>query len=129
MGKTCLAHPQDRVKLFLKSGNCLRPPFKMALTSSYQVKPTPKLFLCPPSAWLKLFRPPPPFKEWKLFASRPPLQNGFNFKLPGNTYPETFCAPLQHGYNFFRPPPPFHRGKTSHGPPSCFVAPPPPRSQ
>ena len=69
--------PSRQVKTFcppplLKSGNFLPPPFNMAKTSSYHVKPTPKLFVSPPSAWLRLFPPPPPFRRGKT-SHAPPL--------------------------------------------------------
>ena len=55
----------------------------------------------PPSRQGKIFRAPP-FKEWKLFA--PPLQYGYNFKLPCKNYPKTCCAPPSAWLKLFAPP-------------------------
>ena len=64
-GKTFRAPPFKEWKLFVT-------PYNMAKTSSYHVKTTPELFVPPPSAWLKLFLPPPPFRRGKT-SSAPPL--------------------------------------------------------
>ena len=70
---------QDRVKLFtpplLKSGNCSRPPYNMAKTSSYRVKTTQN-FLCPPFSTANTF-------------SAPPFRRGKSSRVP----PSRFVAP------------------------------------
>ena len=77
----------------------------------------------PPSRQGKTFRPPP-FKEWKLFAT--PLKYGLNFKLLRKNYPKTFCAPPSAWLKLF-PSPPLFVGVKLHVPPfpSRFVARPP----
>ena len=69
-------------------------------------------FCATPSRQGKTLRAPP-FKEWKLYA--PPLQYGYNFKLPRKIYPETFCAPPSEWLKLF--PPPLFVGVILHVPP------------
>ena len=69
-------------------------------------------FCATPSRQGKTFRAPP-LKEWKLYA--PPLQYGYNFKLPRKIYPKTFCAPPSEWLKLF--PPPLFVGVKLHVPP------------
>ena len=69
-------------------------------------------FCATPSRQGKTFRTPP-LKEWKLYA--PPLQYGYNFKLPRKIYPKTFCAPPSEWLKLF--PPPLFVGVKLHVPP------------
>ena len=75
--ETFCATPSRQGKTFrappLKSGNFTRPPpYNMAKTSSYRVKSTQKLFVPPPSEWLKLFLSPL-FVGVKLHVPPPPV--------------------------------------------------------
>ena len=77
---------------------------------------------------VKLFAPPPPYKEYSLFASLPPSFNmaktsSYSIKTTPKLFvPPPFCM----AETFPAPPPPFHRGKTSRAPsplPFCRLSP------
>ena len=63
---------------------------------------------------------PPLEREGETF--RAPFQYGLKFKLLHKNYPKTFRSSPS-AWLKQSPPPYFHKGKTSHPPPSCFVAP------
>ena len=58
----------------------------------------PKLFAPPtPSRQGKLYARTPPFKEWELFA--PPFNMAKTSSYHVNTTPKVLSSPLQHGQN------------------------------
>ena len=81
-------------------------------------------------AGLKRFATPPQDRV-NIFAPRPPPLKGGKFLYPPSIWLRTtpkrvFPSPLSAWLRHFPTPTPLRRCKTSHAPPSRFVAPPPP---
>ena len=91
-GKTFCAPSFKEWKLFVPL------PFNMAKTSTYRVKPTPKLFVPPPSlAWLKLFPPPTLYIGVKTSHAPPPSRFVAPPPPPRKvTSPKVIVGTLQH---------------------------------